>query len=116
MKKQIASALTDESIAELRRAIKSNQFPGLDFKTAMTFLLTNGISPKGDLPVASLLRLEDWAKDRLSQKPTTSTFTTTDLKNRTGEILDRVMAGGHVLLTRHGRIVAEVRPRTGSNK
>lgn len=33
-----------------------------------------------------------------------------DLRNRGGEVVDRVEAGGHVTVTRDGRPVAELRP------
>jgi prevent-host-death family protein len=38
------------------------------------------------------------------------TVTIRDLRNRGGEVIDRVAAGGHVTVTRDGRPVAELRP------
>ena len=36
--------------------------------------------------------------------------TVRDLRNKGGEVLDRVLAGEHVTVTRDGRPVAELRP------
>jgi len=36
-----------------------------------------------------------------------------DLRNKGGEVLDRVLAGEHVTVTRDGRPVAELRPIPG---
>lgn len=38
------------------------------------------------------------------------TVTIRELRNRGGEVVDRVEAGGHVMVTRDGRPVAELRP------
>lgn len=38
------------------------------------------------------------------------TVTIRELRNRGGEVVDRVAAGGHVTVTRDGRAVAELRP------
>jgi prevent-host-death family protein len=38
------------------------------------------------------------------------TVTIRDLRNRGGEVVDRVAAGGRVTVTRDGRPVAELRP------
>jgi prevent-host-death family protein len=43
-----------------------------------------------------------------------SEATVRDLRNRGGEVLDRVLAGEHVTVTRDGRPVAELRPLPGS--
>jgi prevent-host-death family protein len=40
--------------------------------------------------------------------------TVRDLRNRGGEVLDRVAAGEHVIVTRDGRPVAELRPVPGA--
>lgn len=37
-----------------------------------------------------------------------------DLRNRGGEVLDRVLAGEHITVTRDGTPVAELRPVPGS--
>ena len=37
-------------------------------------------------------------------------MTIRELRNRGGEVVDRVEAGGHVTVTRDGRPVAELRP------
>jgi prevent-host-death family protein len=41
------------------------------------------------------------------------TVTIRELRNRGGEVVDRVEAGGHVTVTRDGRPVAELRPLRG---
>lgn len=57
------SDLVTESLAHaLREAIARGDFPGVTFQQAMEFLLSDGIVPASDLPVSSILALEDWAR------------------------------------------------------
>ncbi len=57
------SELVDESLAAaLRHAIERGDFPRLDYQTAMEILLSDGIVPASDLPVSSVLALEDWVR------------------------------------------------------
>lgn len=42
--------------------------------------------------------------------PGVDTVTIRELRNRGGEVVDRVETGGHVTVTRDGRPVAELRP------
>jgi hypothetical protein len=59
------SELVDEALArDLRLALERGEFPGLSFKQAMEFLLSDGIVPGSGLPVTSVLALEDWARSR----------------------------------------------------
>lgn len=59
------SELVDEAlVADLRAAIERGEFPGIELEQAMEFLLTDGIVPESGLPVSSLLRLEEWARER----------------------------------------------------
>ncbi|MEO8179499.1 MAG: hypothetical protein ABI895_11770 [Deltaproteobacteria bacterium] len=63
------SELVDEALAaDLRAAIQRGEFPGLSYKHALEFLLSDGIVPAAGLPVASLLGLEDWARARAVAK------------------------------------------------
>jgi len=72
----------------------------------MKLALTDGIVPEDGLPVDSILALDGWLRENTA----VARFTTTDLKNRTGEVLDHVRRGRRVVLTRHGRSIAELRP------
>jgi prevent-host-death family protein len=105
--KALSSLLRDDLVSELREQTDAGAFVGIDFATAMRFILADGVVPADDLPVESLLRLEEWvrsaARERLS-------FTATELKNKTGLILERVVAGEAIFITRHGRTIAEIRP------
>lgn len=59
------SDLVTEGLArELRAAIERGEFPGISAQQAMEFLLSDGIVPASDLPVRSILALEDWARRR----------------------------------------------------
>jgi hypothetical protein len=105
--KPLSQLLQPALIEDLRQAIARGEYPGLDFETAMKFLLTDGIVPASDLPVASLLRLEDWARTRTTAG---LDVTATELKNRTGAIIEEVLRGRTVTIHRHGRAIAEIRP------
>lgn len=97
----------DEAVVSaLREAVDRGAFPGVSFEAAMKLALTDGVVPEDDLPVESLLALDDWLRERGA----VARFTTTDLKNRTGEVLEHVRRGHRVVLTRHGRAIAELRP------
>ncbi len=59
------SVLVDEvMVRDLEQALARGDFPGLELKHALEFLLSDGIIPASDLPVSSILRLEDWVRDR----------------------------------------------------
>jgi hypothetical protein len=58
----------EETLAELRRLEAAGAFPGLSLKVMLEFLLSDGIMPESGLPVRSLLRLEDWARERLKAR------------------------------------------------
>jgi hypothetical protein len=59
------SDFVDEAlVSDLRAALHQGQFPGLDSKLALEFLLSDGIVPASGLPVGSLLGLEDWVRAR----------------------------------------------------
>jgi len=77
----------------------------------MEFLLSGGVLPRSGLPARSFLLLEDWIRARELNAP--KVFTATQLKNKTGEILEEVLRGRTVRLERHGRIIAEIRPIEG---
>ena len=103
---ELSTLLRDDLVAELREQTEAGAFPGIDFATAMRFLLTDGVVPADDLPLQSLLHLEDWVRRSAAEQ---LSFTATDLKNKTGLILERVVAGSPVRITRHGRPIAEIR-------
>jgi len=56
--------VTDEVVEALRRAVESGEFPGVTFEQAMKLALTDGIIPASNLPVDSILRLDDWLRER----------------------------------------------------
>ena len=104
--RSLSSLVTDHLIERLRSKTARGDFPGVDFKTAMTFLLNDGVIPRSGLPVSSFLKLEDWARDEGSRS---LSFTATELKNKTGVILQLVTAGKTVVIHKHGRPVAEIK-------
>ncbi len=106
MKLTLSNYLNEETIKLLRREIDKGQFPGITFEQAMQFLLTDGIFPASDLPVVSFLKLEDWVQTMFSEQ--TLSYTTSELKNKTGEILQKVMQGKTIQLVKHGRVIAEI--------
>ena len=61
--KPLSDLLTDDLIENLRQKAVRGDFSEVDFKTAMTFLLSDGVVPESGLPVDSFLRLEDWVRD-----------------------------------------------------
>lgn len=106
--KPLSQLLTPPLLKELRHACRSGLFPGVGFEHAMAFLLTDGILPAPGLPAESFLRLEDWVRDR--RKPSGLEFSATDLKNQTGRIIEAVLGGGEVVIRRHGKPIAVIRP------
>jgi hypothetical protein len=64
---RLRDAVSDEAIAELRALDAAGEFPGVSLKTMLEFLLSDGIMPESGLPLTSLLRLEDWARARISR-------------------------------------------------
>ena len=56
-----------------------------------------------------VLRGRTWVR-RQANRPLC--FTATQLKNQTGIVIEAVLRGQTVLLTRHGRTIAEIRPRS----
>ena len=77
----------------------------------MLFLLTDGVIPESGLPTASFLKLEDWV--RLQSEKNEISYSTTDLKNKTGELLQQVAHGKTIKLFKHGRLVAYLKPVVG---
>jgi hypothetical protein len=61
---RLSEVVTESTVAELQSLLKEGTFPGLSLKTSLEFLLSDGIMPESDLPLASLLELEDWARNR----------------------------------------------------
>lgn len=108
MKKPLSIFLNEGMIAALKKEIQSGNFKGISFEQAMQFILTDGIVPESDLPVTSFLKLEDWV--RYFDKNKTFSYSATELKNKTGEILERVLQGNTIRLEKHGRVIAEIKP------
>ena len=109
--KPLSSYLNDENIQGLRKEIARGAFPGVSFEQAMQFLLTDGILPVGGSPAISFLHLEDWI--RSIHEIQTLSYSTTELKNKTGEIIENVLRGKTVRLIKHGRPIAEIKKLTG---
>ena len=56
----------------------------------------------------SYLNLEEWW--RSLDTTLRLKFTATDLKNKTGQILDEILRCKTILVEKHGRPIAEIRP------
>lgn len=100
----LAQRVDKRLVDALRRKLAGGDFPGIGFDDAMRFLLTDGILPRSDQPVDSYLRLEAWVR-----RERQSTFSATELKNKTGQVLEAVARGERVIIERHGRPFAEIR-------
>lgn len=61
---RLSELVTEELVGALRSALERGEFPGVSMQQAMEFLLSDGIVPASDLPVRSILALEDWARRR----------------------------------------------------
>ncbi len=107
MKHELSDFLDPSLIDELKKKIHRGDFYGVTFKHAMEFILADGVIPESGLPVESFLMLEAWVK-AFSEEWVLS-YSATELKNKTGEILERVVGGYAVRLHRHGRVIAEIR-------
>lgn len=103
------SELIDERlVSELRQRAARDQLGDVDFETAMKFLLTDGVLPASGLPVADFLAIEDWVRSAVDAAGLC--MTATELKNRTGRVIEAVLRGQTVTILRHGRPIAVVRP------
>ena len=60
--RRLSELVTEDLTRALRSAIERGDFPGISFRQSMEFLLSDGIVPASDLPVSSILALEDWAR------------------------------------------------------
>jgi prevent-host-death family protein len=105
--KALSSVLNSELIENLRGKIQEGFFPEVKFQDAMEFILNDGIFPKSDLPAASFIKLQNWLQSEGRKQ--VLTYTATELKNKTGEILDQVLRGRTVQLIKHGRPIAEIK-------
>jgi len=65
---RLHEVVTEATVAELRRMVEAGAFPGIPLKSMLEFLLSDGIMPESGLPLHSLLSLEDWARERLSER------------------------------------------------
>ncbi len=64
---RLHEVVTEATVAELQRLADAGAFPGISLKSMLEFLLSDGIMPESGLPIDSLLSLEDWARERLSE-------------------------------------------------
>jgi hypothetical protein len=107
VKKELSDFLNPDLIGNLRKAIDAGVFKGVTFKQAMEFILTDGIMPESGLPAEAFLKLETWIRSQ--EEDLVLSYSATELKNKTGEILERVLSGHPVRLHRHGRVIAEIK-------
>lgn len=106
--KPLSSLLDEAIIRDLMAACAQDRFPQVDFKVAMQFLLTDGILPVSELPTRSFLQIEDWIRQKTRSSP--MTYSATELKNKTGDILRAVSQGKEVVILRHGKPIAVIHP------
>ena len=103
--RELSQYLNEAVIEQLRDEIERGTYPQVDLEMAMRFILADGVLPASGLPIAPFLRLEEWLRSQGDR----DTFTATQLKNKTGLVLERVIAGRTVRITKHGRTIAEIR-------
>lgn len=106
--KALSTLLSENLIFHLKELIKKGDLEGIEFQQAMQFLLTDGVLPEDGLPLLPFLKLENWARSFHESQMEVS-FTTTELKNKTGLILEEVNRGKTVKLFRHGRPIAQMK-------
>lgn len=105
----LADTLSEDDISTLRQLIAAGAFVGVSFKHAMQFLLTDGILPASGLPAESFLALETWAR---GERHAPARFSTTQLKNETGRVVEHLLRGHRAVLTRHGRVIGILLPHS----
>jgi len=103
---KLSAFVSDELIRKLREESNNGKFPGISFEEAMQFILTDGIIPKSNANVNSYLRLEDWVSSDFGREVY---FSATDLKNKTGTILEEALKGRLVKIVKHGRPIVEIK-------
>ena len=103
----LSACLSPKLIEKLKMNIRQGFFSGIDFEQAMQFILTEGHLPASNLPIATFLKLETWVLNESNDRPLE--FTATELKNKTGLILEQVLSGRTVHLFKHGRAIAEIK-------
>ncbi len=104
---ELKDLLTPLKIQELKGLSETKKFGKISFESALKFILTNGIFPESNSSAQGYLELEDWLRN---SSPTAQLkFSATDLKNKTGEILDEVLRGKVVIIEKHGRPIAEIK-------
>jgi hypothetical protein len=102
----LSEILNEDLIQKLKTEIKNKKFGSLKFEDAMNFFLTDGIIPQSNLDPKIFLRLEDWAREHSSK---IVEFTATDLKNKTGVVIDSALKGHTVHIIKHGRAIVEIK-------
>lgn len=106
--KPLSKLLSEEVIARLRSELRAPQYEGVEFEQAMAFFLTDGILPRSRAKNTAFLALEDWL--RAQGVPADATYTASELKNKTGEILEHVGRGKTIAILKHGREIARLVP------
>ena len=106
MKIKYSEHVNANLIKELKRVLKAGQFPKLQFEEAMQFLLSDGLAPKTEASIETLMKFEEWFV-RYVKADKTVVVTTSDLKNRTGEIVNYVLEGKTVLVSKHHKIIGQ---------
>jgi len=104
--KPLSQLLNESTIEGIKMETAKKTFPGISFETAMKFILSDGILPSSEAPVRIFLDLEDWLRAQNS----IPTYSATDLKNKTGEIIEQVLRGRTIRLSKHGRAFAQIMP------
>lgn len=105
--KKMSSRLSEKIVEKLKKEITEPRFEGMRFKDAMKFLLSDGVFAETGLPLAPFFELEAWID---AQQNTETAYTATELKNKSGEILERILRGERVQITKHGRVLATILP------
>jgi len=103
---KLSEFISDELITKLREESNNSKFPGISFEEAMQFILTDGIIPISNANVNSYLKLEDWIRSAFCKEVY---FSATDLKNKTGAILEEALKGRLVKIVKHGRPIVEIK-------
>jgi prevent-host-death family protein len=104
----LSSLLNEEVNRNLAHELRGARYHGVTFEQAMQFFLTDGVLPRSRAPVAAFLALEDWLRGQKAEE--VATCSASELKNKTGEILEKVLRGHTVRILKHGREIARLVP------
>jgi hypothetical protein len=104
--------LTDVLLTEIKKHISKKTFKKITLKDAIEYVQSGGLIPNAKVDIDTWFKFDDFIQRWQSEKSdaTAITFTATELKNKTGQILTCVLQGKKVNIQRHKRTIAVILP------